>query len=447
MAYVLDTLALWFYMTWSYATPSSQLRQEGAGGAGFGVSLVYSQPNFAFADTRAAAVLSMLPPALHIEPHGLLRVHSFAERRPLRQDSWASYQGVACPTGEDPLAGIFYCLSLWAEYGEVTTDAHDRMQSDQHPLVQRGLVQTPLADRLAMALMEQLYTAAGVPQRPQWRQEPGRATSDIDAPTAFAHASPVRRLRSWARGVASDMRRLDMAPRRWVEWLRADHDPFDTFAYMAAQLAERGLQQDAFTLVGYGTTLDPGYPKLDKRWATLWAAVAKTGRLGLHPSYHSVDQPELLAEEKQLLEQTIASPVTISRQHFLRLQLPQTFRLLLEVGIREEHSLLWADRQGFRAGTARSFYWYDLERDVATDLLLVPPHGMDVTARYYNGDQADEAVLSWCHLAREAELSGTRLRVIWHNSNLGNYGGWWAWRKAYAATLDLTAGAKVQPKA
>ncbi len=423
--YVIDTLCTWFNWTCSWIE-LGELDERWEAVAGFGESLYYGN-------------LKQLPPALQRRPPTLVLSASSFMTKGLGEfpvaAHWGAFAGVTCPMGDDPFAGIFWCLALCGEMGQTQLDQYGRPGAELHPLVMVGLHRIPHADRLAMALAKQLTRGD---QRAQvWVEQPRTATSDIDAPLAFSTTSLPERVRGIAVGVAVDVKAGRFALPNYKNWLLGSRDPFENFDFMAEQLAMRGLQQDVFTLVGYGTRVDPGYPHGDKRWIRLWQAVAKTGRLGIHPSYYSSDRPEMIAAEKETLEQALGEAVLISRQHFLRFRLPQTFRLLLELGIREEHSLMWAGRAGFRAGTARSFYWYDLEREKQTELLMVPPHGMDVTARYQNKLGPNAAVADWQELAQEAARSGAASRLIWHNSNLGEYAGWWPWREAYTASLDL----------
>lgn len=377
-------------------------------------------------------------PFVAVRPHGLLEAAPGASGCAL---AWASYRGATCPTGADPLAGIFFCLSLLSEYADGETDAHGRPLSRAHPLVARGLAGVPVADRLAAAVARELWCAGGGQAAPALQPEPGVATSDVDAPAALANKSRLRRVAAVARAALATRGRFRDAPwspRTVAAWLRGRDDPFDTFAYMHAAARSRGLREDVFTLTGYGTRLDPGFPAGDPAWPPFWRRLPPGVRLGIHPSYRTAERPELIPTEVAALREGIEREIAISRQHFLRLRLPTTFRTLIECGIREDHSLMWPDRHGFRAGTARSFRWYDLRRETATGLLLVPPHAMDVTARYYAGLGPGEAAAAWAALAAECRRSGVGLRCIWHNSNLGPWYGWWPWRRAYEASLDLS---------
>lgn len=380
---------------------------------------------------------SLEEPTVAITPHGLLDAPSGSTRI---EAAWSRYGQTNCPTAEDPLSGVFYCLALLPEYAARPTDAHGRLPAANHPLYLRGLHRIPIADRLMAELAQDFHRAVGISATPTPTLETSAATSDVDAPRALAGKPPLRRFGALARGTLStlrtDDRRTSLADA--IATYRRRRDPFDTFAYMHDEASARGLREDVFSLVGYGTRLDPGYPKGHASWREFWRKLPASVRLGVHPSYHSSERPELIAEELEALREGTDAPVTTSRQHFLRLRVPDTFRTLIECGVAEDHTLMWADADGFRAGTARAFLWYDVRREELTTLRLVPPHAMDVTARFYGGLSPKRAIASWRELAAEASTSGTAFRCIWHNSNLGPWYGWGPWREAYEASLDLS---------
>lgn len=356
---------------------------------------------------------------------------------------WSQVFGQDCPCGLDALGGIFYALSLYPEYGLSVRDHHGRIPAQAHPFVLRGVGHKPLADALALALATRLWRAAGLLGVPRFRHDRAACSIDVDAPTAIIGKPWWRRQSSLLRGVLHAGHYED-APdpltfRQLRRWSAGRPDPFNTFDYIREQAESRSLQQDYFTLTGYGTSLDPGWSKDNERWAPFWRKLQAYGRVGIHPSYESSERPELFGEEIARLSQGLGAPVLISRQHFLRVRLPDTFRILLELGIREDHSLMWADELGFRTGSSRSYLWYDLLAERVTPLLLVPPHGMDVTARRYGGLSPKQAVQEFTALHEQAQQYGSGLRCIWHNSNLGPWYGWSPWRPVFETALDLAA--------
>ncbi|PSR13118.1 MAG: hypothetical protein C7N36_09235, partial [Bacteroidetes bacterium] len=112
---------------------------------------------------------------------------------------------------------------------------------------------------------------------------------------------------------------------------------------------------------------------------------------GIHPSYRSFGNLARLRTEQQRLATILDQPVSHSRQHFLRLQLPQTYQQLLAAGIRHDYTMGYAEVPGYRAGTTEPFRWYDLNREQTTDLWVHPFVAMDVTLQNYQGLSASAA--------------------------------------------------------
>ena len=69
---------------------------------------------------------------------------------------------------------------------------------------------------------------------------------------------------------------------------------------------------------------------------------------------------EILKKEKMRLENIINTPVTFSRQHFLRLSIPETYQNLIDLDIEEDYTMGYAKYAGFRASTCTPFYFFDL---------------------------------------------------------------------------------------
>src|SRR5439155_21970596 len=110
------------------------------------------------------------------------------------------------------------------------------------------------------------------------------------------------------------------------------------------------------------------------------------------PSWASGDHPELLPKEKKWLEKMAHHAVHASRQHYIRFHLPQTFQHLIHAGITQEYSIGYGSINGFRASVATPFYWYDLQNEETTKLLLHPFCFMDANAFYEEELSAAEAL-------------------------------------------------------
>ena len=104
--------------------------------------------------------------------------------------------------------------------------------------------------------------------------------------------------------------------------------------------------------------------------------ISKNNLTGIHPSYKSFNNLEILKMEISRLDK-ITSKTSISRFHYLKFTLPESYQILLKAGIKQDYSMGFVDRIGFRAGTCTPFNFYDLEKECTTDLKIFPFAYMD----------------------------------------------------------------------
>ena len=71
----------------------------------------------------------------------------------------------------------------------------------------------------------------------------------------------------------------------------------------------------------------------NKKFRQLIKAISTKAIVGLHPSYASNKNKKLIAFEKNKLEQITEKPITASRQHYLKLKLPDTYNNLISNNI------------------------------------------------------------------------------------------------------------------
>ena len=140
--------------------------------------------------------------------------------------------------------------------------------------------------------------------------------------------------------------------------------------------------------------------------------------VGLHPSYNAYLNLKQLITEKKRLEKVLGRDVTISRQHFLRMLIPETFNDLESAGFKEDFTTAFAHAPGFRSGTAVPYYFYDVEKDINSELLLHPTIIMDTCLMTHLNLSPEDALEKIKCLIDECQKSGGDFVSLWHNSNL-----------------------------
>lgn len=261
----------------------------------------------------------------------------------------------ATPQGwlPDFFGGIFWSIVRAEEYGG-PSDQHGRFPANDSWAFDHHLLSVPWVDQW-VKWTAQAVGAGEIKGSPEFRP-----SLDIDDAFAF-------RGRGWRSiaGIAADvlLARWSLLEYRG-KWLFGGPDPFDQYEVIDHWLGSIKKNTHVFFLLSTtGHPMDhnirPDKPEI-RQLVQGWAADML---VGIHPSYQSMERPDLITDEKRTLEQLTGRPVTDARFHYLRFRLPASYRDLISAGIRADHSMAYPDQTGFRAGTGHPFWWYDLENE------------------------------------------------------------------------------------
>ena len=372
------------------------------------------------------------PGPQNLPHHELLAGKSFAPADPPPE----SYRGVPTffqtPQGPDLLACIFFALSRYEEYQPFTPDAHGRLLGVTSHAERHGYLHRPIVREWTALIGQQLRE--WFPELPPPRRRPLTLHPTYDVDLLWAY-----RYRGW-RGRAHGVKDvLTGHIRRAFQRVAASdrNDPFNTLVPLERLHREVGLRATYFWLLSDGSNRHDTNPyPIPPAQREVMRALEATADQGIHPSYRSTENPALIAQERERMEGIVDRRVTRSRQHFLRLSLPHTYRQLLDHGITDDHSMGYADRVGWRAGTNLPFPWYDLERERQTELTVHPFAAMDVTLKNYLGLTGGAAGAKIMELRTALEPFGGPFALLWHNSSFASDYGWAGWWEMYSKLWD-----------
>lgn len=214
-----------------------------------------------------------------------------------------------------------------------------------------------------------------------------------------------------------------------------DRDPFDNFDWLEQQHDQHNLKPIYFFLVAEKNgSLDKNILPSTKAMQQLIKKTTKKYSVGLHPSWQSGDSDFMLKKEKKILENAANIEITQSRQHYLCFNLPEGYRRLTDAGITDDYSMGYAASNGFRASTALSFFWYDLEKDQQTQLRIHPFCCMDSNAIYYQKLLPQDALNEMIYYFEVCKKFGGIFICIMHNHFLGTDNK--EWKSVYEKFLE-----------
>lgn len=356
------------------------------------------QINFLLTDNENEFSKSQLPQlnysngtfenALHINPGGLLNGNTI-EKPELEYTKF----------NFDIFSAVFYHISRCEEWSIAKTDAHGRF-------VPSVIVKTPLVDIWIAEFKKVLSVKFKSLQFPERKF---KFVSTIDVDNVFAYkAKPLYRQ------IGGMLKDLKHAGTRLSTILSGKKDPFDEYELQAELSKKYNIPLIYFFLyrnnTKYDRTIDPNHPEFKQ---LLRSIRQKNITIGLHPSYESSVNPEILKAEQQLISKNSETNVTASRQHFLRFNIKTTPKDLLKAGIKYDFTMGWSEQIGFRACTTLPFFYYDFETESELPLLAVPFAAMDGAFYLHDGKNAGVAFSELMDIAKIVKsVNGLFITVI-----------------------------------
>ena len=333
----------------------------------------------------------------------------------------------------DVLAASFYIITRYEEYLPHVSDQYNRFQPKDSILYKMETYETPIINIWAKELGEIIKSKYPDIQlkKKTFKFIP---TYDIDAAWAYRNKGLFRTTAAFLRDAL--VFNTDEIKRRYEVLTKKKIDPFDTFDYQIELQKELKLKPLYFILCGDYNTNDKNISIRNKDFQELIKHIGDYALVGIHPSFSSYLQKDVIKDEIKRLSEVLNRDVTMSRQHFLRLSLPKSYQTLNELDITDDYTMGYASQAGFRAGYADTFAFFDLENDTKTKLNIHPFALMDGTMRDYLDLDVHESFDKAKKLVDEVKKVNGTFILLWHNETLSGEKRWEGWITLYRKILD-----------
>jgi hypothetical protein len=337
----------------------------------------------------------------------------------------------------DIFAASFYLVSRYEEYLPHIKDEHMRFSPAQSIAYQKGFLNKPLVNIWARELRTILMHK--FPSLP-FRETHYKYISTFDIDSAYAYKEKGLMRHVGALTLALFTLNFSKIIERMKVLSGAEEDPYDTYEWQLSLRKKYNLKQIYFFLVGDYGEYDKNIPvEGSRKFQSLIKSIADYAEVGVHPSYASNTDKEQLRKEIRRLNKVLKREVTKSRQHFLKVTFPETYRNLLEFDIQEDYSMGYASEIGFRASICTPFNFYDLDLDIETRLKLIPFMLMDGTMKDYMRLSTEEAISRARDLVDEVKAVNGTFVTLWHNQSVNDRDQWKGWRNVYEAIVDYAS--------
>tara|TARA_R110000868_G_scaffold150352_2_gene373523 strand:+ start:835 stop:2082 length:1248 start_codon:yes stop_codon:yes gene_type:complete len=269
----------------------------------------------------------------------------------------------------DIFSASFYLLSRYEEYLPHVKDVHDRFPPLESLAYKNKFLQMPVVDIWANKLLIKLKE-----RFPDLKSRENKYTynSIIDVTTShcYAHRGIVRSFAGFILDITSF--KFKRVLQRISVWFDPEKDPYNNFSWMIDCHKKYKITSLFFFQFADYSTFDKNVSTNNNRFQFLIKQISDYSIVSLCASYSSFHDTDLLKKEKKSLSNVINRPINYSRLRYNRVDIPLTYRNLVEAEFTDDYTMGYTHEIGFRASTSFPFYFYDINLEVQQPIKIHP---------------------------------------------------------------------------
>ena len=311
--------------------------------------------------------------------------------------------------GIDIIASCFFMLTRWEEYVCKARDQYGRFPVKEALAFKHGFLHRPVVNEYIEMLWNMLQRLGyrGERKKRQFRDIP---THDIDK---FFFPAKIKNIAGdilKGRGINKAMRRYRLR----------ETNHYDTFDWLMDTSEKQGLQS-RFYFINHPVISDKNADyRIDNKMveSTIQNIRQRGHIIGIHPSFDTYNDPEMLKKEKDSFGKHFGLTITEGRQHFLRFEVPHTWQNWKECGMQIDSTLGYAEYSGFRCGTADEFPVFNVLTRKTLPLKERPLIFMDATYqnKKYQKSGTEEVAVQFRHFRDICRKYNMPFTFLFHNS-------------------------------
>tara|TARA_B100001093_G_scaffold512934_2_gene583817 strand:+ start:19456 stop:20814 length:1359 start_codon:yes stop_codon:yes gene_type:complete len=331
----------------------------------------------------------------------------------------------------DILGLIFRMLTRLEEIDHDNIDCHGRYSAYASHAFKNGYLERPIVDEWLIILrqiMKRLWPSHDLVEN----NFKIKLSHDVDIVSRYRFATPYHIIRRVMIDILKyrDFRSALLAP--WGLLSKSiklsKYDRFNTFEWIMEQSEANSLTSSFYFICGrtnpqFDAEYEPEHPIIRRLLRTIHA---RGHEIGLHPSYNSYQDPDIICSEAERLrkicdEENITQDIWGGRMHFLRWKHPNTLYGWEKAKMNYDSTMGFAEHAGFRCGTCHEYPAFDPLLDRIVNLRIQPLIVMEhtVISKSYMGlglsNKAHDKILQLKNACKEVNGSFT---LLWHNNQL-----------------------------
>lgn len=264
--------------------------------------------------------------------------------------------------GIDIFASSFFMLTRWEEYVNKIRDKHERFPAAASLAYKFNFLDRPIVNEYVEMLKNMLLM---LDKNIKFKERQYKLFLTHDVDELYFWKSFYHLLRIMAADILKRQNiflLLENLAQYYLIHRNKIKDEFDNFEWLMDKSESIGeISRFYFMCGGNSASYDNRYKINEKRALNLIRKIKKAKHIiGFHPSYNSYNNTEMFLKEKELLENVCEIDIVEGRQHYLRFEVPTTWQIWDDCGMKTDSTCDYADKEGFKCGTGDEFSVFNI---------------------------------------------------------------------------------------
>ncbi len=313
--------------------------------------------------------------------HGLLSEHGIEDQE-IDMTSWGDLPAFfAAPERSDVpfdiFSAVFYLITRYEEYFPQVKDEQGRYSPFESLAYKNKFLGSPLVDlwvkKFATSILGETNAAM---------QSPHAVKNTIAIEVATFNKYKKRGIIVNLTLLWRHLKKIQLS-RAWYQFktlLNLQEDPYDNSLDILLPIKEMRYNRSRdknsipnmlfFFHLGNYNDFNTGVTYKSKSYVESIKHIADYVQVGLRFSSNTATR-DVYVEEKRF-EELIKRPLKQTMAAYSKITMPGHYKLLVDTKTMEDYSMGYVDEPGFRASTSYPYYFYDLDYEVQTPLLIHP---------------------------------------------------------------------------
>mgnify|MGYP003667994246 CR=1 FL=1 len=328
--------------------------------------------------------------------------------------------------GADLFASAFFMLTRWEEVVEESKDIYGRFPEEMSWAIKHGLIMRPLVNEYVSFLMMMMNDLKLPLVFDEKRVFTPIISHDID--NIARYDSPKKIISALCGDIIlrKSLKSLFNSITDIIKIkLKIKKDNYDTFDFLMNLSDSIDVKSRFYFIPGLLGEFDVRYNYNSEKVIKKYKKILKRKHIiGIHPSYNSFLNYEILKKEKERIENIVGQDIKEGRQHYLRFQVPDTWQQWDDLGIEHDSTLGFENYIGFRTGSCYSYTVFNVKTKKKLKLREETLNVMDVALINISPSLEKQFYLVNEIVSQVKKYNGD-FNLLWHNNNFFHH----AWLK------------------